>query len=657
MSTSSACATAWSNAKQRIYMQANDPLRRLGFGVFEVDLRDGQLTRRGLRLRLQEQPFQVLAMLLEKPGEVVTREELRSRLWPRTVVDFDHGLNKAISKIREVLGDSVENPRFVETVARRGYRFLADVAVIDTADGQREPAPDALASPRDTPLADLTDAGALPKRAVPPYAWRLFAFGLALVITASLSWVVYSRNQSSPMIRSLAVLPLENLSGDASQDYFADGMTDELITNLGQISALRVISRTSVMTYKGVRKPLAQIAAELNVEAVVEGSVLRSGERVRITAQLIQVPADKHIWAQSYEGDVRDTLTVQNRVARAIAEQIRVTLNRQEQATLEKSKTVNPEAYEAYLKGRYFWNKRTGDGLRTAIEYFSRAIKTDPAYAEAYSGLADAYAVSGDLKYGVLSPQDAFPKARAAATKALALDDTLGEAHASLAFALDLYGWDWDAAETEYRQAIKLNPGYATAHQWYSWHLIMMGRNNDAMFELRKAQGFDPLSLIISADIADALCVAHLYDEAVQQSKKTLEMDPNFAIGHYELGQAFAQKHMHNEAIAEFQRAIELSGHSGAFDSNLAYVYAVSGRKEEAMKIAKDLEARHDQSPSVDADIALIYVGLGDQDQAMIRLNKAYEARFKASILLRPAFDPLRSDARFQDLLRRIGLR
>jgi TolB-like protein/DNA-binding winged helix-turn-helix (wHTH) protein/tetratricopeptide (TPR) repeat protein len=638
-------------------MQANDPLRRLGFGVFEVDLRDGQLTRRGLRLRLQEQPFQVLAMLLEKPGEVVTREELRSRLWPSTVVDFDHGLNKAISKIREVLGDSVEKPRFVETVARRGYRFLADVAVIDTADGQREPAPDALASPRDTPLADLTDAGALPKRAVPPYAWRLFAFGLALVITASLSWVVYSRNQSSPMIRSLAVLPLENLSGDASQDYFADGMTDELITNLGQISALRVISRTSVMTYKGVRKPLAQIAAELNVEAVVEGSVLRSGERVRITAQLIQVPADKHIWAQSYEGDVRDTLTVQNRVARAIAEQIRVTLNRQEQATLEKSKTVNPEAYEAYLKGRYFWNKRTGDGLRTAIEYFSRAIKTDPAYAEAYSGLADSYAVSGDLKYGVLSPQDAFPKARAAATKALALDDSLGEAHASLAFALDLYGWDWDAAETEYRQAIKLNPGYATAHQWYSWHLIMMGRYNDAMFELRKAQGLDPLSLIIRADIADALCVAHLYVEAVQQSKKTLEMDPNFAIGHYELGQAFAQKHMHNEAIAEFQRAIELSGHSGAFDSNLAYVYAVSGRKEEAMKIAKDLEARHDQSPSVDADIALIYVGLGDQDQAMIRLNKAYEARFKASILLRPAFDPLRSDARFQDLLRRIGLR
>ena len=264
------------------------------------------------------------------------------------------------------------------------------------------------------------------------------------------------------------------------------------------------------MTYKNARKPLPEIARELNVEAVVEGSVLRSGERVRITAQLIQVPADKHIWAQSYEGDFRDTLALQSRVARAIAEQIRATLNRQEQAALEKSKTVNPEAYEAYLKGRYFWNKRTGDGLKKAIEYFNHAIETDPTYAEAYSGLADAYALSGDWEYGVLSPQDAFPKAKAAATKALALDDSLGEAHASLAFALDLYGWDWEAAEKEYKRAIKLNPGYATAHQWYAWHLIVMGRNSEGIAELRKAESLDPLSLIISADVADALCIAHL---------------------------------------------------------------------------------------------------------------------------------------------------
>ena len=433
-------------------------------------------------------------------------------------------------------------------------------------------------------------------------------------------------------------------------------MTDELISALGQISALRVISRTSIMTYKRVRHLLPEIARELNVEAVVEGTVLRFGDRVRITAQLIRVPVERHIWAQSFEGDLRDTLVLQSRVARAIAEQIRVTVTEQEQAALHNSKPVNPIAYEAYLKGRYFINKRTGDGLKKGIEYFGHAIEIDPTYAAAYSGLADAYALSGDWKYGVLSPQSAFANAKAAATKALALNDNLAEAHASLAFALDLYGWDWETAETEYQRAIKLDPGYATAHQWYSWHLMMMGRHSEGILELTKAENLDPLSLIISADMADALCVACRYEEAMQKSKQILEMDPNFAVGHYELGQALEQKNLHDEAIVEFQRAIELSGHSGAFNSYLGYAYAMSGRKEEAMKIVNDLQARHDQNPSADADIALIYVGLGDRDQAMISLNNAYEAEIKASILLRPAFDPLRSDARFQDLLRRIGL-
>jgi tetratricopeptide (TPR) repeat protein len=280
----------------------------------------------------------------------------------------------------------------------------------------------------------------------------------------------------------------------------------------------------------------------------------------------------------------------------------------------------------------------------------------DPTYAEAYSGLADSYALSGDWEYGVLPPQDAFAKARTAATQALALDDSLGEAHTSLAFALDLYRWDWEAADREYKLAIKLHPGYATAHLWYAWHLMVMGRPSEGIFELRKAESLDPLSLIISADMADALCIAHLYDESVQQSRKTLEMDPSFAVAHYQLGQALVQKHAYDEAIAEFRRAIELSGHSGAFDSNLAYVYVLSGRTEEAMKLVEDLEARHDQNPSAHANVALIYSGLGDQDQAMIWLNKAYEARFNPSILLRPAFENLRSDARFQELVRRIGL-
>jgi TolB-like protein/DNA-binding winged helix-turn-helix (wHTH) protein/Flp pilus assembly protein TadD len=634
--------------------QAAQPFRRFKFGVFEADLRTGELTKLGKRVRLQEQPFQLLAMLLERPGELVIREELRERLWPKTIVDFDHGLNKAISKVREALGDSAENPRFVETVASRGYRFLADVAVVQGA--QPATAAGDLATYETPDVPRPIDASASAKSSTHAFGWRLSGVVTALALAVFLSWLFYSWRHPLPAIHSLAVLPLANLSNDASQDYFADGMTDELITHLGQISAIRVISRTSAMTYKSVRKPLAEIARELNVDAVVEGSVLRSGERVRIAAQLIQVPADKHIWAESYEGDFRDTLALQSRVARSIAQQIRATLNRQEQLALAKSKVVNPDAYEAYLKGRYFWNKRTGDGLRTAIEYFNHAIEMDPTYAEAYSGLADSYALSGDWEYGVLSPQDAFRKAKVAATKALALDDSLGEAHTSLAFALDLYGWDWDAAETEYKLAIKLSPGYATAHLWYAWHLILMGRSSEGLIELRKAESLDPLSLIISADMADALTIAHLFDEAVQQSNKTLQMDPNFAIGHYELGQAFEQKHMYDEAVAEFQKAIEISGHSGAFDSNLAHVYAVLGRKEEAIKIAKDLEANHDKNPSAEANIALIYVGLGDQDQAMLWLNRGYEARFNPSILLRPAFDPLRSDAQFKELLRRVGL-
>ena len=637
--------------------QANDPSGRLRFGVFEVDLRAGELTKRGLRIKLQEQPFQVLAMLLEKPGELVTREELRQKIWGQTVVDFDHGLNKAINKIREALGDSAENPRFVETVARRGYRFLADVTPIDTAaNTQPGPETEGLVALPDSHRVELAGVGVPPERPHRSYARTGVGLGLALVLAASLSWIFYFQNQSSSKIRSLAVLPLESLSGGVAQDYFTDGMTDQLITDLGQISALRVISRTSAMAYKGVHRPLAEIARELNVEAVVEGTVLRSGERVRITAQLIQVPNEKHLWAQSYEGDLQDTLALQNSVARAIAQQIQVALNPQEEAALKKSNPVNAEAYEAYLKGRYFWNKRTTEGLVRATDYFHHAIDTDAGYAKAYSGLADSYALSGDWEYGILSPQDAFPKAKAAATKALALDDNLSEAHTSLAFIEDLYDWDWASAEKEYKRALALNPGYATAHHWYAWHLIVMGRTDEGIAELRKSESLDPLSLIISADLADALCIAHRYDESVQQSQKTIEMDPHFAVAHYQLGQALEQKHRHDEAIAEFRRAMDLSGGNTTFESNLANAYAVSGRKEEAMKIVKDLESRRSQSSATDASIALIYVGLGDNDQAMIWLNKAYQARFNPSILMRPAFDPLRSGPQFQDLLRRIGL-
>jgi TolB-like protein/Flp pilus assembly protein TadD len=478
------------------------------------------------------------------------------------------------------------------------------------------------------------------------------------IITLSILsvWRLRSRAPASAGIRSIAVLPLENLSGDASQSYFADGMTDELITDLAQISALRVISRTSVMVYKGARKPLPQIARELNVDAVVEGTVLRSGDQVRITAQLIEAATDKHLWSQSYEGELRDTLALQNRVASAIADQIRINLTPQEQAALKNVKVVNPDAYESYLKGRYFWNKRTADGLKVALAYFKQAIEEDPKYAQAYSGLADTYALLGDWQYAVMTPKEAFPKAKAAAIKALELDNTLGEAHNSLAFVLDGFDWDFDSAGKEFQRGIELSPGYATAHHWYAWHVSLLGRYDEAIAEMRKAQNLDPLSLIINADLAEVLVLAHSYEESIQQSRKTIEMDPNFALAHNQLAQAYLQKHMYDEAVAELQQAVKLSGNSPTCMANLARAYVASGKRNEAVKLLGDLKKRSNPGYSNASEIAMIYASLGDTDQAMNWLEKGYEERFNPGVLLRPGFDPLRSDPRFQNLLRRIGL-
>jgi TolB-like protein/Tfp pilus assembly protein PilF len=454
----------------------------------------------------------------------------------------------------------------------------------------------------------------------------------------------------------LAVLPLESLSSDASQDYFADGMTDELISDLGQISALRVISRTSVMGYKHARKPLPQIARELKVDAVVEGTVLRSGDQVRITAQLIEASTDKHLWSQSYEGGLKDTLAFQNDVARSIADQIQINLNAQEQAALKKVTVVDPEAYESYLKGRYFWNKRTADGLSNAIDFFNDAIESKPNYAQAYAGLADSYALEGDWKYGLLAPKEAYPKAKAAATKAIALDGTLGEAHISLAFCLENFDWDSQSAGREFTRGIELNPGYATGHEWYGWHLAALGRHEEAIAEVEKAVSLDPLSPSIGADLAEELLVAHRFDEAITQSRKTLILDPFFAPAHYVLGQALVQKHNYNEAISELQRAIELSPGSTAFKANLAYAYAASGVPNKATKILDELKNRSPQAYSNAPEIAMIYIGLNDKDQAMAWLEKSYAERFSPWVLMRPCFDPLRSDPAFQDLVRRIGL-
>ena len=603
--------------------------------------------------------MKILGILLERPGELITREELRSRVWPNdSFGDFDQAVNAGIAKLRSALGDSAENPRYIETIPKQGYRFIADVVTEGPNSG---PGVSELASTEESQTNHRDQAGGAGRADIAGHGtWRLRWIGLAaisLIALFSLAfWMFRSRSASAPPIRSLAVLPLENLSGDASQDYFADGMTDELITDLAQISALRVISRTSVVMYKGTRKPLPQIARELNVDTIVEGSVVRSGDRVRITAQLIRAPADRHLWAESYEGDLRDTLALQNRVARSIAEQIRIELTPQEEGVLASTKIVDPKAYEDYLRGRYFWNKRTADGLKKAVDYFNQAIASDPSYARAYSGLADAYALLGDWQYGVMTAKEAMPKAKAAATRALQLDSTLSEAHTSLAFTLDGFEWDLESGGREFQRAIELNPGYATAHHWYAWHLALSARYDEAIAEMQKALSLDPLSLIINADLAELLMLAHMNDESIQQSRKTIEMDPNFALAHNQLAQAYLAKHMPEEAIQELKKAIELSDGSPTCTANLARAYVVTGNRERAMDLINQLEKRSRPGFSHSSEIASIYAALGDKDQAMLWLERGSEERFNPGVLIRPGFDPLRSDPRFKNLLRRVGL-
>ena len=629
------------------------------FGIYEMSLQSGELRKGGVRIRVQQQPLKLLEILLERPGQVVTREELRNRLWPNeSFGDFDQAVNIAIAKVRGALGDSADNPRFIETLPKRGYRFIADVSTVEAEPPLARPE-----TGRSEPSGDqLREASSAPTGERFQWLKARTAVVLALILISAVLLILLFRSRNQPpatssTIRSIAVLPLENLSGDAAQDYFTDGMTDQLITDLAQISALRVISRTSAMAYKGARKPLPKIARELNVDAVVEGTVLRSGEQVRITAQLIQASADTHLWADTYEGNLSDTLVLQKKVAQAIADRIRIELTPGEQAGLKRLKVVDPQAYEDYLKGRYFWNKRTGDGLRKAIEYFNQAIAKDPTYAPAYSGLADSYALAGDWQYAVMTTKEALPKAKAAAMKALELDNTLSEAHTSLAFCLEGFDWDSETAESEFRRAIELSPGYATAHHWYAWHLALIGRKSDALSEMRKAQNLDPLSLIINADLAELLLIEGLSGEAIDQSRKTIEMDSSFALAHNQLGQAYLKEHMFPEAISELQKAVQLSGGSPTSTANLARAFAESGNRTKATALLNELKARSSLGyPYAAAELASVYMALGNKNDAMASLEKGYEERFNPSVLLRPAFDPLRSDPAFQDFERRIGL-
>jgi TolB-like protein/DNA-binding winged helix-turn-helix (wHTH) protein/Tfp pilus assembly protein PilF len=612
-------------------------------------------------------------MLLEHPGQVVTREELRDRLWPRdTFVDFDHSLNTAIMRLRDALGDSSENPVFVETLPRRGYRFIAPVDSVVVPEWESHSPASHEMTPQvgDTPVeiaarwsASSGHAAAALRGRWAPLRRNLIlagvvAVGVLAVIALTLRGVrgTSSGKAGAGQIASLVVLPLENLSGDRDQEYFADGMTDELTASLAKIAALRVISRSSAMAYKGTRKPLGQIARELNVDAVVEGTVLRSANRVRITAELVEAPTDRHLWADTYESDLGDILTVQSQVARTIANEIRIKLTPEDQFRLARARPVNTEAYESYLKGRYFWNRRSEEGLNRAIEYFQQAIEKDPQYALAYAGLADCYGLTATTIVGSVPSTEAAPRTKAAALKALEIDDSLAAAHTTLATMRFNYDWDWLAAESGFHRALELDPSYATAHQRYSLYLMAMGRTKDSLAEINRARELDPLSMSINFSLGWRLYLGRQYDQAIEQLRNTIEMDPSFLLTHVVLGQAYEQKQEYSRAIAELQKAMALSPESAMIHGALGRAFAVAGKNQEARNELAELvrlSRRHYVSPFY---VALVHAGLGEKDEAINWLDKAFQDRSNGLVFLKmdPELDSLRTLPRFQALLRRM---
>jgi TolB-like protein/Tfp pilus assembly protein PilF len=560
------------------------------FGAYKVDLRAGELRKQGLRIRLPEQPFQVLAILLEHPGEVITRENLQKRLWPDgTFVDFEQGLNAAVKRLREALSDSAENPHFIETLARRGYRFIGSPAI------------------------------------------------------------------SPGRIESLAVLPLENLSRDPEQEYFAEGMTEALINSLAKIGALRVVSRTTAMHYKGVHRPLRELAQELHVDGIVEGTVQRSGERLRISAQLLHAPTDTHLWAEIYDRDLRDVLALQSEVAQAIAREIRIKLTPVDQARFAEARPVVPEAYEAYLKGLYHWNKRNKEDLKKGIHWFQQAIAKDPTYPAAHLGLADCLSVLGWL--GFVVPEEGCGRAKGLLLKALEMDRGSGEAHASLGFATMLYDYDFESAERAFERSIELNPRYAMAHHWFGLYLALMGRFEEGYTELKRAVRLDPHSLMIRVTLGFVYWCWRRYDQAIEQFERALEIDSDFITAHCNMGFTYVEQLKYDRAIAAGQKAVELSQSAPTFVALLGDEYAVAGHLLEARKTLEQLQELSKQQYVTSYVVARIYAALGETDEALRWLETAYQERAAWMVALKidPRFDNLRSDPRFQDLMLRMN--
>ncbi|HTD69086.1 MAG TPA: tetratricopeptide repeat protein, partial [Gemmatimonadales bacterium] len=633
------------------------------FGVFEVDLRAGELFKQGIKIKLQQQPLRVLALLLEHPGEVVTREELRAAIWPAgTFVEFDVGVDAAIHKLRSALGDSAENPRLVETLPRRGYRFIAKVDSVAASEaGQSERPAEEQAS---------TDAAppALPMPKGRPLLWTgamaVVVAVLLAVNTGGLRVRLLGR-AATPRIQSIAVLPLGNLSGDSTQEYFAEGMTEALVTRLGKtagLGGLRVISHTSTMHFKGTRETLPEIARQLHVDAVIEGAVLRVGDRVRVTAQLIEASTDRHLWAETYERDLRDVLGLQDAIARAITNevQMRVSSSQQSPVASTRARPVDPDAYDLYLRGRAEWNEWTEEGTRKSIEYFQRAVQRDPGYAPAWAGLSDAYAHMG--QFLLLPARVASFKARAAAERAIQLDETLSEARVSLAGAL-LLQWSWSAGEKELQRAIALNPNSALAHQWYGWLLSARGQFDPAIREMRRALELDPLSPNKQNSLAATFHRAGRYDEALQYYSDVPDPDLNSGGRHRRIADIYERQGRFGEAMAEWLVVLRLGGKqevaasverdyraSGFAAAKRTYLW---GHLREAGGRAHDAHPRP-RPYSVAGDYAL----LGERDSAFAWLERAFRERVGVLMFLTidDRFETLRSDPRFRDLARRIGL-
>lgn len=568
--------------------KAMQPRAVVRFGEFELD-HAGELHSGGRKIKLQQQPLQILRILIEHPGEIVSREELQKRIWPSdTFVDFDHGINNAVKRLREALGDTAETPQYVETLPRRGYRFIGKT------------------------------------------------------------------DRETPKIKSLAVLPLEDLSRDPEREYFADGLTEALITILAKIGDLRVISRTSAMQYKGVHKNVREIARELDVDTIVEGTVLRVGQRVRITAQLIDAVKEAHLWAESYERDLRDVLALQSEIAQAIAREIRVKLTPHERAQIAQTQAVDPEAYEAYLKGRYYWNKSSGDTLSKGAECFRRAIDKDPNYAAAYSGLADC--ASRGCWLGHLAPEDGFGKAKRLANQALTIAPKLPEAYASLGFSLTHYDFDFVAAERAFERSLELNPHYATGHEWLAMLLYVLGREEAAIAEFATAVRLDPLVPIIHAAWGWICFLARRYDEALERTQTAFELDPSFLPITYPLGTVHMFKGDEQAAFAAYHRGVDISAGAGSYLGGLGWGYARVGRKDEARSVLMQLREMRKRKYVMATNLALIHAELNEKDEALRWLEQGFEERAPWMVYLNtdPRYDSLRSEPRFQELLRRM---